>query len=79
MILAFVLLGTFGVIVAWLGIDVACQMWEERQERLRKAQNAVETLHAAIITRYDMQTLAAMEVIGLPEKKTGGRHRLSAA
>ena len=75
-----------------VGIDVGSQIWTEKREA-RKARwvqirEAEALLYASIAKRFEdrqkAQELPAvniieLQVVALPKKPVGGRHRLSAA
>jgi len=87
-ILEFILLASAGIVGLTVGIDVGQQYWEEkraeRKAQLTKLREAEATLMAAISKRLEerMKThtnVVELNVVTLPKKPVGGRHRLTAA
>jgi hypothetical protein len=88
-ILEFILLVSAGVIALAVGIDVGQQVWDEkraaRTAHWAKMRAAEALLYASIAKRFEermkeqAQTTIELKVVALPQKPTGGRHRLSAA
>lgn len=88
-ILEFVLLTSAGVVVLAVGIDAGSQLRKdkqaEREAHWAKVREAEALLYQAIQKRFEARMKAAqtetldLNVVTIPQKPAGGRHRLTAA
>lgn len=87
-ILEFVLVVWIGIVVLVAGADAGLQLWVEkraaREAHWAKIREAEATLYKAISKRLEERMRAQtntveLEVVALPKKPVGGRHRLTAA